>query len=164
MVISSRNTKEISKWSPGKPTKFWSTESTRKSRNKKSLNKAETIKAQTRLEIKARIGQIDEEQMEEDLRSIEQKNSNQKAYDAVKYIKKNKPRKKLKVFDEKEEMITSESKKVDIITQHFKKIFADTNSAEITQHPPCENCPPYNKQEIEKAAKKLKHRKSPGIG
>ena len=113
-------------------------------------------------EIKARIGQIEEEQMKEDFRSIEQKNGNQKAYDAVKYIKKNKPRKKLEVFDEKEKMITSENKKVDIITQHFKKIFEKTNSTEITQYPPCENCPPYNKQEIEKAAKKLKNGKSPG--
>jgi len=115
-----------------------------------------------RNKIKIKLGSIEEVKMEEDLMKIERKEGNQKAHEAVKTIKRLKPSKALKIFDKQERMVSSEKRKVDLVTEHFKIIFEKQKQEPIKHYPPCTNNPPFDENEIEKATKKLKNGKSTG--
>ena len=112
--------------------------------------------------IKIKLGSIEEEKMEDDLMKIERKEGNQKAHEAVKTIKRLKPSKALKIFDKQERIVSSEKRKVDLVTEHFKIIFEKQEQEPIKHYPPCTNNPPFDENEIEKATKKLKNGKSTG--
>ena len=114
-------------------------------------------------EIKIKISVLEEEKMEMELQEIENNGQNQKAYEAVKMLKKRKPKKKLKVFDENGNMCNTEHQQVKILTGHFKNIFEKENQEEPTSYPPSENRPPFSLNEIKSAVKRLKNGKSPGV-
>ena len=99
--------------------------------------------------------------MEKELEEIENNGHNQKAYEAVKMLKKKKPRKKLKVFDESGNMCNTVHQQVKILTGHFRNVFE--NEEEKQEKTPCKNQPPFSLEEIKSAVQKLKNGKSPGI-
>ena len=66
-------------------------------------------------------------------------------------LKKKKPQKKLKVFDEKERMVNSEVRKANIITKLFKETLEKPDQGEIKYYPPWENLPPFTEIEIQTA-------------
>ena len=99
--------------------------------------------------------------MEKELEEIENNGHNQKAYEAVKMLKKKKPRKKLKVFDESGNMCNTVHQQVKILTGHFRNVFENEEGKQ--EKPPCKNQPPFSLEEIKSAVKKLKNGKSPGI-
>ena len=108
-------------------------------------------------QIKEKIKVLEEEELENELRDIENKGNNLKAYEAVKLLKKRKPGKKLKVCDEEERQ------QVEELTKHFKNIFEKENQEQPPQYPPCQNNLPFTKEEIITATRKLKNGKSPGV-
>ena len=112
-------------------------------------------------EIKTKISVLEEEVMEKELEEIENNGHNQKAYEAVKMLKKKKPRKKLKVFDESGNMCNTVHQQVKILTGHFRNVFENEEGKQ--EKPPCKNQPPFSLEEIKSAVKKLKNGKSPGI-
>ena len=99
--------------------------------------------------------------MEKELEEIENNGHNLKAYEAVKMLKKKKPRKKLKVFDESGNMCNTVHQQVKILTGHFRNVFENEEGKQ--EKPPCKNQPPFSLEEIKSAVKKLKNGKSPGI-
>ena len=135
-------------------------ESTQNKEKRRSLKKERNILIN---KIKRRMKLVEEERYGKELEQIEKSKSNQKSYEAVKLIKKMKPKKKLNVFDENGKFVSAVTKQVDIITKVFKKTFEQPDEEEMKYYPPCENKPPFNEREIYLAAKKLKNGKSPGI-
>ena len=78
-------------------------------------------------------------------------------------MKRKKPRKKLKVYNSKGELINSERQQVKEITNLFKETFEQENQGTLKHYPPCENPNPLTGVETHKAAKKLKKGRKPGI-
>ena len=118
---------------------------------------------QTLNKLKREVKAAEDKHYEKELEEIEKSNDYMKSYKAVKYLKNKKPRKQLKVFDKDEKYCTSIPKQVKIITSVFNDTFEKPNQDEIKLYPPCKNEPPFDKEEIATAAKKLKNGKSPGI-
>ena len=114
-------------------------------------------------QLKERLKTVEEEYFDKELNDIERYGGNQKAYEAVKTMKRKYPRKKLKVFNEKGNMVNTEGQQVKIITSLFKETFEKPNQGEIKYYPPCTNTPKFTSKEIQKAASKLKNGRSPGI-
>ena len=116
-----------------------------------------------RSKIKDRIKVLEEEHLEKELQEIENNGQNQKAYEATKTLKRMKPKKKLKVYDDKGNMSNTENQQVKLLTEHFRNIFEKPDQQELKYYPPCENKPPFSEREIKNAVRRLKNGKSPGI-
>lgn len=113
-------------------------------------------------EIKDRLKLLEENLLEEELQGIEQKGTTQKAYDAVKTLRKRKPKKKLKVFDTEGNLTNTEKEQVKIVTDIFKETFEIPDMEEPKQYPPCPNPHKFTKEEVQKLSQRLKNG-SPGI-
>ena len=73
--------------------------------------------------IKDRLKLLEENLLEEELQGIEQKGTTQKAYDAVKTLRKRKPEKKPEVFDTEGNLTNTEKEQAKIVTDIFKETF-----------------------------------------
>jgi hypothetical protein len=93
------------------------------------------------------------------------RNDSTKCYQAMRKIKSKKAKKPLKIYDKNKNLVGSESVQVEIITQHFQKLFTIPNN-EYENKPtfkPAKLKNPFTKDEISKTSKRLKNQKSPGI-
>ena len=67
------------------------------------------------------------------------------------------------MYDEEGRMCNSEKQQLEELTKHFKNIFEKENQEQPPQYPPCQNNPPFTKEEIITATRRLKNEKSPGV-
>ena len=111
--------------------------------------------------IKARVKTLEDTKYEEELKEIEEKKDEQRAYAAIRVLKSKKPKKPLLVTNNKNQRLNSEEDQVEEITKYFKSIF-EKDDVEEKQYPPCELDEPFTVSEIEKSVKKLKNNKSAG--
>ena len=89
--------------------------------------------------IKERLKSLEEKLYEDELREIENNGTTQKAYDAVKALKRRKPKTKLKVFNKEGNLTNCEKEQVKIITDIFKETFEIPNQDKLKHYPPCRN-------------------------
>ena len=61
-------------------------------------------------------------------------------------------------------MVNTEKQQTDEITNFFREIFEKDNQGTAKEYPPCSMKKPFTEEEISMASRKLKNRKSPGIG
>ena len=134
------------------------------SSNNKEQRKALKTKRNSILNmIKDKIKSLEEKLFEEELREIEENGTTQKAYDAVKALKKRKAKAKIKVFNKDGNLTNSEKDQIKIITDIFKETFKIPNTDKLKHYPPCPNPNKFTTEEITKLAKRLKNGKKPGI-
>eukprot|EP00112_Aurelia_sp_Birch-Aquarium-sp1_P006574 Seg1722.4 transcript_id=Seg1722.4/GoldUCD/mRNA.D3Y31 product="Craniofacial development protein 2" protein_id=Seg1722.4/GoldUCD/D3Y31 len=147
------------------------------SKEQKKLNtqiNANTTSKEKRTQLKKRRNKIMHEirnilneernkKIFDDIENIEKyENQSTKMYQAVRTIKKMKPKKPL-IINSKEGKTTNENKQVKIIREHFKNFFADKNYKQIEDIAPKEMKKPFTTEEITQATQKLKNNKTPGI-
>ena len=109
---------------------------------------------------------IEETEVENLLKDIEKKkDDSNKCYEAIRTLKQRKPKKPIIVKDQETGYIAGTPKaQADIITKHFSNMLAPESSKQnFINYEPCEMTTPFDKEEIEKAARKLKNNKSTGI-
>ena len=96
--------------------------------------------------IKARVKTLEDTKYEEELKEIEEKKDEQRAYAAVRVLKSKKP---LIVTNDKKQRLNSEEDQVEEITKYFKSIF-EKDDVEEKQYPPCKLDKLFTVSEIEK--------------
>ena len=87
-----------------------------------------------------------------------------KCFEAVHLLKRKKPKKRLIVYNGNGDMVNTEKQQTDEITNFFREIFEKDNQGTAKEYPPCSMKKPFTEEEISMASRKLKNRKSPGIG
>ena len=73
--------------------------------------------------IKASVKTLEDTKYEEELKEIEEKKDEQRAYSAVQVLKSKKPKKPLLLTNDKKQRLNSEEDQVEEITKYFKSIF-----------------------------------------
>ena len=114
-------------------------------------------------DINKRIKVLNDESINNKLEQIESfKDDSRRCFQATKQLNQMKPKKSLIVYTEDESVAGSEAEQVKAITNHFHKMFTQSEKEEIEPAIPTMMTKPFTSSEIEKAAKSMKNQKSCG--
>jgi len=90
------------------------------------------------------------------------KNDSRRMFNAIKIIQR-KSNNEIIVEDENNRKVLNDTQKIEIITEHFSKIFENNNVPEIENFQPAPLTEEFSANEIKSAILSLKNNKSPGI-
>ena len=113
-------------------------------------------------EAKKRIKEVEAQQINNKMASIEaMKNDSTRYFAALKELKSGRKQESLIVKDKEGKVAATEEEQIRIISEYFKKMLAPEDKRMMDCQPHTMRSP-FTADEIEKAAKKLKNGKSPG--
>ena len=113
--------------------------------------------------IKNKVKQLKEDELEEQLREVEDKRTEEsKYYEAARILRRKEPKKEPKILNKEGKIATSDKERCKIVTEFFSKLFHRDNPEEQEIRNPVEMTNPFTKEEITKAVKKLWNNKSAG--
>ena len=116
--------------------------------------------------IKSRLHEEEEKELSKELEELENcKDNTHRYHQVMRRLKRRKPKKSIIVHDKDGQAVASESGKVEEITKYFEQVFKQELDSleEMPLNVPEKMDPPFTGEEIEKAVKKLKNNRSPGI-
>ena len=115
------------------------------------------------IEIRKRVRYNEDMKLDKQLIQIEAyKDDSNKCYQAIRVINSNKPKKPLVVHGKDMMYAGSEREQANIITEHFKNMFTVVTTDQPVIIKPAEMKTPFTADEIDKASKSMKNRKSVG--
>ena len=135
----------------------------------KNQNKIKELRKERKRLMKSinkTLKEIEETEVEILLKDIEEKkDDSNKCYEAITTLKRRKLKKPLLIKNQETGYIAGTPKEqADIITRHFSNMLApDSFKNNFISYKPCEMTTPFNSEEIEEAAHRLKNNKSTGI-
>ena len=146
----------------------------RKSRTKKETwrykisekeSKTEKKKAEKQNKIRNKISEHEKHEIEEKLKNLENiKNDANKYYQALREMKRTKPKENLCVHDDNGNIVGTTNEQAEKIADHFERFLAPKDKEiEKLNYPPVPMSTPFTSNETKKAAKSLKNNKSCGI-
>ena len=132
------------------------------SRNKQDRANMKTKRNEILSKIHHKLQRIEEQRIIEKVEEIEKhKDDSNRMYQVVRQLQ-TKDNNKI-IVNAENGVTASEKKQVKIVTDYFRSVFSKDSESEIENVKPVEMRKPFESAEIERAIKKLKNDKSPGV-